>query len=327
MVVPEQVKKCVAFVYYRPRRQAAGLPDLTPAGTAFLLGSRQSVGDGFWCDVVTARHVIDGIRSRSADGKAYLRVNTNAGPSCLFETALDSWEPHPDPATDVAILPAVVLPWDQLDVLFYDILGSLTDQAIAQNEIGVGDEVFMAGLFSNHHETDRCIPIIRVGNIAAMPGEPVRTGLGHAPAYLIECRSIGGLSGSPVFVHLGLMRFVGGDIRLAKDVGAVGAIFYLLGLVHGHYDVHAAPDAFSEDAPSLKDETINMGIAIVVPIQRVVEFINTPERLEMRKKTEEKWAKGEYPTMDIAPGPGVEKEEFEKTLRKVSRPVAQRHDS
>ena len=53
---------------------------------------------------------------------------------------------------------------------------------------------------------DRNFPIVRTGHIAMMPDEKipkVKIGdwEGNADAYLIESRSIGGWSGSPVFVR------------------------------------------------------------------------------------------------------------------------------
>ena len=57
------------------------------------------------------------------------------------------------------------------------------------------------------------------------------------------------------------------------------SIFYLLGLIHGHYDVTADPSGSATDMAGLRDERINMGIAIVVPIARVVEMIDRPGRM------------------------------------------------
>ena len=50
------------------------------------------------------------------------------------------------------------------------------------------------------------LPIVRLGAIAAMPGEYIKTDWGCLRAYLIEARSIGGLSGSPVFIRVGTTR-------------------------------------------------------------------------------------------------------------------------
>ena len=86
---------------------------------------------------------------------------------------------------------------------------------------------------------------------------------GEMDAYLIEARSIGGLSGSPVFVNLGSMRSKSGGLT----IGAGGPRFLLFGLVHGHYDVDASEiDELDHDVivPGQRDH-VNTGIAIVVP--------------------------------------------------------------
>jgi hypothetical protein len=51
-----------------------------------------------------------------------------------------------------------------------------------------------------HHTGDlKNVPIVRVGNLASYPSEQIQTrAFGRMEAYLIEARSIGGLSGSPV---------------------------------------------------------------------------------------------------------------------------------
>ena len=54
--------------------------------------------------------------------------------------------------------------------------------------------------------------IVRTGNIASMPEEAVDLGSsGSQEVYLVESRSIGGLSGSPVFLSTPPVRFVRGE--------------------------------------------------------------------------------------------------------------------
>jgi hypothetical protein len=58
---------------------------------------------------------------------------------------------------------------------------------MAEEKIGLGDEVFVVGLFRSHYGLQRNIPIIRVGNISMLKGEPVFTDYcGYTDAYLIE---------------------------------------------------------------------------------------------------------------------------------------------
>ena len=140
-----------------------------------------------------------------------------------------------------------------------------TSEIISKESIGPGDEVFITGLFVNHFGEERNIPILRIGNIAAMPEEKVKTDtMGPMDAF-IEARSIGGLSGSPVFVHLTGVR---------NNVFTVGPPpIYLLGLMHGHWDAEVTKnDSIQKD--QFERERVNMGIAIVVPVQKIIETVD-----------------------------------------------------
>ena len=144
--------------------------------------------------------------------------------------------------------------------------------------IGCGDEVFLTGLFNSHYGKQNNLPIIRIGNIASMPEEPIQTkNMGAIDAYLIEARSIGGLSGSPVFVQVGGVR---GYTMYA------GSKFYWLGLMHGHFDLSELElDEVSSD--TLMEVKVNMGIAIVVPVSKILEVLNQDELVKGRKQQDE----------------------------------------
>jgi hypothetical protein len=143
----------------------------------------------------------------------------------------------------------------------------LTDKIIEDKQIGTGDEVFITGLFAHAVGSDKNSPIVRMGNIAMMPSEPIRTSEGLMDAYLIEARSIGGLSGSPAFV------------RATTSLGPVP--HYLLGLMHGHWDL---PPGAKNDGGDVFDHlgAVNMGIAIVVPAKRVLETLKHPGLVSIR---------------------------------------------
>lgn len=64
----------------------------------------------------------------------------------------------------------------------------------------------MTGLYRNHYGAQRNIPVVRSEIIAARREEPIETALGPMDAYLVEVRSIGGLSGSPAYAVSGLHR-------------------------------------------------------------------------------------------------------------------------
>ena len=131
----------------------------------------------------------------------------------------------------------------------------------------------MTGLFIRHSGKKKNIPIIRAGNIAAMPEEPLYSNaFGDMDAYLIELRSLGGLSGSPVFLHLyGTRRMKDGSNVMALG----GHQFYLLGLLHGHWDLDSAiQDVITEDYQQEDKEKINTGIGISIPSIKILEALN-----------------------------------------------------
>jgi len=286
MQVPDEVRKCVLFICCQS-------PDrLELLGTAFLVAEPIENTDYIFPYIVTAKHLIEDVRRYGIDEKVYLRVNQRDGNFRFIATDIKSWIFHPDdPFVDVAVLP-LVLP-AELDYRAFPIAGAVTKGRIPNLGIGVGDEIFLVGLFIYHAGTGKNIPIIRVGNIAAMPEEPVQTAKGLMDAYLIEVRSIGGLSGSPVFVHLPPVRFHEDRPKfLQRDY------FYLLGLIYGHYwDLpESASDAtLGEDA--LK-ETINTGIAIVIPASKIIEIINQPELNQLKEKRREEIIKQTLPVED-----------------------------
>jgi hypothetical protein len=86
-------------------------------------------------------------------------------------------------------------------------------------------------------------------------------------AYLIEARSIGGLSGSPVFVH----RLEDGTPKFA-----------LLGLMEGHYGTKTA-----QSGDTASEESVNVGIGIVVPADDIEEIFGQPEIVELEQRLDD----------------------------------------
>lgn len=312
MLIPDELRKCVVFIGYR-------LPtgEISLQGTAFLAARIiEGTGRSFQY-IVTARHVIQGIESKSPDGKVVLRVNFKDGNAYSVESDIESWLFHPDESeVDVAVRPFVNL-GEEADVRQIGLSMFVNEEIKASDEIGIGDEVFLTGLFYNHHGKKRNIPVVRVGNIAAMPEERVLTRMGFIDAYLVEARSIGGISGSPVFVHLGLVRRVGGELKYSVEPHGT---YYLLGLMHGHYlESTTSDDVLTEDAQN--KERVNMGIAIVVPSEKILEVINQPMIREAEDHVEKKLREQMLPTPDSVPekNEGITQEGFQDALKRASQ--------
>lgn len=193
---------------------------------------------------------------------------------------MGDWLFHDDPNVDAA-----VLPWRPpfiLDCWEFPIKNALTPTLISEEGIGLGEDVFVVGLFSRRVGQSRNIPIIRVGNIVAMPEEPIETAMGLQTAYLVELLSIGGLSGSPVFTYLGGVRRKfqsGGEMTVEARAGAV----HLLGLIHGHWNLPSGDRVDVAHDAMDGGERVNMGIAIVVPIYLVLEILDYPKLRDARE--------------------------------------------
>jgi hypothetical protein len=317
MPFPDEFRRCVVFVGYR-------LPtgDLSLQGTAFFVARQIEGTSKSFVHLVTARHVIEGIESQAPDGKVIVKANFKDGNAYSIETDVKNWWFHPDESeVDVAVLPFISLRGGEMDFITFGLDSFLTEEARTEYSIGVGDEVYLTGLFYNHHGKKKNIPIVRVGNIAAMPEERVLTRMGFIDAYLIEARSIGGLSGSPVFVGLGLIRAVGGQVTASADPYGT---FYLMGLMHGHYDAELPSDE-AQTQDDLNRERVNMGIAIVVPSEKILEVINQP-MLKKREEELEKDAREELlPTQDSLSekNTGITFEGFDEALKRASRKISQ----
>lgn len=240
---------------------------------------------------MTAKHVVEGAVKESIDGKIHLKVNRKDGSATWVEISTGDWLTHPlDNSVDVAVLP-FELPTG-IDHLSCPTYGFATKEVIVRESIGLGDELFFIGAFTGHLETKRNIPIVRIGNIAAMPEEPVDTKMyGKIEAYLVEARSIGGLSGSPVFVHLGGIR------NVRESVLAQGNKFYLIGLIHGHWKKERTRDVDLKLVEPI--EEVNEGIAIAVPSTNIMEVLDQPRLMEARRVKEESAKARNLPTPDF----------------------------
>jgi hypothetical protein len=219
-------------------------------------------------------------------GNVFLRLNKARAPGFdWIETEFENWRYDPsDPCTDVAVYPLdsdELASLAQFDFLDLPLSMGITDEQMRHHTIGLGDEIFVIGLFFRHYGEQRNVPIVRIGNIAAMPEEPMWTRVGddtgRADAYLVEARSTQGLSGSPVFVHLGPTRGSAEGMSMGSDR------FYLMGLMHGHWDAPPSELEPAGDAWDVEAERLNVGIAQVVPFRKIVDVLNQTDLFQQRQ--------------------------------------------
>jgi hypothetical protein len=283
MNVPDEIRKCVLFLGTKKDGK------FIPSATTFLVAHEEhGMRLGF---LVTAQHAVSGLLTNEQD--IWVRENRKDGTSQETIVPPDMWHFHPNHPRESDVAACMVNFSGDSDVHAIPLNGSkgivASKDVMARMEMGLGDEVAIVGLFTSHYGVDHNLPIIRIGNIAAVQDEPVFTNYcGYMDAHLIEARSIGGLSGSPVFVVLPPVRLMkqetgipGHHTRQTKFTD--GQAMFLLGLVHGHFDAKGLHgDIVVEDARI--SGSIHTGIGIVVPVEKILETINEPDWVDERKQ-------------------------------------------
>lgn len=180
---------------------------------------------------------------------------------------------HNDPTVDIAISSFQLN--DEDDLIMYPVLANFSNNDLIKGDWGIGDEIYIVGLFTFHAGENRNIPIVRVVNIASTIEEKIQTKYGPMNAYLIEARSIGGLSGSPVFINNGALKFRDGKLKYKDD----GVQLRLIGMIHGHFDIESGKiDSILEDINN--KQNVNTGIGIVTLGEKLITLFGTPELLE-----------------------------------------------
>lgn len=204
--------RCVFFLYGRDQE---GRIKSAPDGSGVLIGVRDVVPKvGFVTSMyaVSCAHVV-------SQGASVMRINTADGGSRFIELDADVDWRTPKNGADVAAAEITELLKEGDEVRYLSPAWLASREFVAGAGIGIGDDGFMLGLFSDQAGKDRNLVAAKFGNISLMADDsalvqheklrPAR------PAHLFDIRSRGGFSGSPVFVF----RTPGGDLR---DVDAGG---------------------------------------------------------------------------------------------------------
>jgi len=300
MEIPDTILKCVAFIAIN-RNSPRGDENYHLLGTVFFVGypinGTEGVEDsgGRQVYAVTAKHIIDRFSGSSIDANVYLRVNAR-NPKVFrhIPIPLAAWEFDDDARIDVAVASLPDYFFDNFDHHYIPV--EMFGDSERPELVSPGGDLFFPGLFSQRHGDEANIPIMRTGTVAAMPGEAIRTEPWSIlpSAYLIDTRSIGGMSGSPVFSCAPYPRFA----RTPTNP----TVYALLGIVHGHYvEPFGSQDAIEEvEGDSGKSPSINAGIAIVVPISCVREVLEKPVLVEQRERLRQQWFEEKKKDLPVA---------------------------
>jgi hypothetical protein len=300
MRVPKSVLRAVAFLGYRAN---PGFPETERfGGTGFVVGI--DLGGLLFLYLATADHVAKQLedyhdpvaRLNDIDGNGYIVSLPPKGP---FDEIPDPWYRHPtDKSADVAVRAFVPrecsVPFCKKgtsNVAYAPERLFVRDLVLDETRIGIGDEVFIPGLFHFAQGRQSNTPILRTGNLAMIPNEKVnsRNDYDEMDAYLIEVQSISALSGSPVFVRRtvsipAIGRGRGRRVATARRLKTLSTDYSLLGLIHGHWDiptkVSTQPGSIGTAGGEVK---VNSGIAIVTPAIKLLETLYQPRLIRERE--------------------------------------------
>lgn len=297
MDIPHEITKSVFFIAadVKVKKLSQNVIERRYFGTGFIVS--KAVGEHEFEYLITAKHVITDAKRDSHDGKVYIIINQkrtfdSSGPvqGGSIPIEVSNWYPidweeknlpvEYDTSVDVAFT-ELPQPFEGIDYvslpisLFLDASGvSGKSNWEAAIRYGLGTDVFVTGLFYFHSGRKRIQPVVRSGIISMLPQEKYPSArFGDIDAYLVELMSIGGLSGSPVFVYAE-------DVHQSPHRGyrSVNS-FYLLGLIHGHWDEEGSrTDSAQEDRYNIAQaDKMNTGMAIVVPSTNILQMINNEE--------------------------------------------------
>jgi hypothetical protein len=313
--IRDEYLDCVVYLYPTETEAEDGA---CAGGSGFLVGV-PSVGlrQNFWfLYAVTNKHVIE--------KSTVIRMNTRDGKTTIMPTSRQNWISHPN-GDDLAVC---VISFVPMSIKFNHVQSDsfLTKDIARQFNIGPGDDAFMVGRFVNHEGKQSNLPTVRFGNVAQMPYEPVKVGGTEQESFLGEVRSIGGYSGSPIFVSIPPYSeragvedwypptvFVKGKPPPNFDFGFLRSHGpWLLGVDYA-YIINWTPvcrdngEPVNPGNPAAMQVAANTGMAAVVPAWKLADLLDSGPLAEHRRDIERQVMEHEAKNPPIAILTGVER--------------------
>ncbi len=290
MLVDELYRKSVCYVVAERWDENKECYEVLPEGTAFFVVEHVKTASLYYA--VTARHVVEGIKRDNKYRNMFFRANTLTRKSLDIPIQYQDWVFHKE--TDVAVCSISFDPSVDTFPLF---VGSLGANAVP------GHDVFFIGLFSSLPGEQSVNAIVRFGKIAhpltRVPIADVAGDVRYVDAYLVESRSWGGESGSPVFLYdehyakpyrspldSELYDYYGGiqESRITSSQVRPN----LLGLLHGHFEINR--HVRTSQGQTTGEVDVNSGIAVVIPASKIIQTLSDPvfeiKRQEIRDRVD-----------------------------------------
>jgi len=190
------------FYLYRSREDA--LAGKKPAGSGFIVRHDGEPSPYVFGNRGVQHYAVTNWHVACEEGASVIRLNTKDGGTDVVELGPEDWHFLPG-KYDIAVAPLTI---DEK----VHVASAISTQSFFQpipnwgrdHMVGVGDDVFMIGLFVDHDGLTTNIPSARFGNISMLPNPraTIRQPTGYdGESFVIDMHSRTGFSGSPVYVY------------------------------------------------------------------------------------------------------------------------------
>ncbi len=309
--IQDEYLDCAIYLY--PDAQSAKDGDRI-GGSGFLVNvplGEERLGKQLYA--VTNRHVV--LDEQGHPRTLVIRLNNQMNAFEIVEPPEGSWILHPN-GDDLAVCP-IDISITRFRFVSVSVSMFISREDVVRYNVGPGDEAFLVGRFVGHDGKQRNLPTARFGNISMLPHEPVEHPMGFSQeSFLVEVRSIGGYSGSPVFVH--------GQAIERAGIRKESLPMRLLGVNWGHlpdwqYVRYEHSEKIVSERWMVREPT---GMATVVPAWHLRDLLFVEELVKQREKEEERRRQflKNAAVADVAERPFAKKD-FEDALKKASRKI------
>ena len=310
--MPRIPQNVINGVFYLYRDRADAEAGRNPGGTGFIVRY-----DGTFRDMVPGHHFY-GVTNWHVACREFstIRLNKKDGGTDIIELGPDQWYFIPG-KYDVAAVPLTI------DDEIHQVSSISTQQfaeiprdplSMRSNGIGVGEDVFMIGLFIDHNGITTNVPSARFGNISMLPNPKAKIEQSNGykdESYVVDMHSRTGFSGSPVYVYRtfgsDLTRVAGHDfdeieIENVQIEGTYGnrmrarggrlrarSLFKLLGILWGQFPEEMELRENPKIDQAKRDLLVKgryiegmSGMSCVIPSWEIMEVLDMTELKELR---------------------------------------------
>jgi len=304
--IEDRLLKSVIYLY-KSKEDAEGR---APGGSGFLVGEPCAIPEAVFLFAVTNAHV----------AKLCSVVRT-AGPldKRVFVRKESDWYRHPE-QDDVVVTPIGFAPKDgrnfYLDYVPRDWFVTPENFTHASHDVndaqtrglplslpslghkwdyqplgwpfGPGEEVVMLGRFLGYDGTEENKPAARFGHLAMAPTVPIKHPWGFTQrSFLIECQSVSGYSGSPIFIYRVQSTVGAGLVAIGADRGKE-SLPRFLGIDWANLDRVGHNDYAVDWAESDADASFprRSGMMVAVPAWRLAELLDSENVRNVKRKAE-----------------------------------------